>query len=48
MADKVEIPLRCSWIVGTRRAHGYLIVEKDLLRGGEVEIHGAPSGRFPR
>lgn len=32
MADeKIQIPLRCSWLVGTRRAHGYLIVEKDVL-----------------
>jgi hypothetical protein len=31
MAEKIEIPLRCSWLVGNRRAHGYLVVEPDAL-----------------
>jgi hypothetical protein len=31
MAEQIEIKLRCSWLVGTRRAHGYLLVEKEAL-----------------
>lgn len=30
MADELEVPLRCSWLSGARRAHGYLVVEEDL------------------